>query len=361
MADVCHIYLHTKGVDYLVVGNFYSKMIFVWCLPPSQSNTNKVVLLLKEIFSEHDIPKVLCSDNGPQYASASLPILYIPGHNTWNLKSALPKIQWICWGMHQVCQTHNPMSQVQQCQSTAGPTSTPSYTHWHQASIPSRATVPGLRTIPVRIHNNDPSSIQVHEQINTCSEATKSQVDKCSKTPVPLYAGQPVAMYDTFRKIWVPATVICVLPWNSYQVHTSNGSIYCCTQRHLCECSAKAVNTVPHGTTATLQAPTRHHFSAAQPASPPPAQCMQPTPAALATQMSQDPAVPPHQLFKGMPLCQLPVTSPATPMQPQRSSHAHMAPRCLIRKSRNYQPGLPMDLVIVMCHCLHPQPIVRVK
>ena len=46
-------------------------------------------------------------------------LLYIWGHNTQNLKSALPTIQWICWDMHQVCQTCTPMSQVQQCQSTA--------------------------------------------------------------------------------------------------------------------------------------------------------------------------------------------------------------------------------------------------
>ena len=58
-----------EGIDHLVVGDFYSKMIFVQCLPPSQSNANKVVSLLKEMFSEHGIPEVLCSDNGPQYAS----------------------------------------------------------------------------------------------------------------------------------------------------------------------------------------------------------------------------------------------------------------------------------------------------
>ena len=59
-----------EGVDYLVVGNFYSKMIFIRCLPPGQSNANKVVSLLKEMFSEHGIPEVLHSDNGLQYVSA---------------------------------------------------------------------------------------------------------------------------------------------------------------------------------------------------------------------------------------------------------------------------------------------------
>ena len=62
--------LMLEGVDYLVVGNFYLKMIFIQHLPPGQSNAKKVVSLLKEMFSEHSIPKVLCSDSGPQYASA---------------------------------------------------------------------------------------------------------------------------------------------------------------------------------------------------------------------------------------------------------------------------------------------------
>ena len=108
-------------------------------------------------------------------------------------------------------------------------------------------------TILAKIHNNDPSAIQVHEQIDTSSEAAKAQADKCIKTLVPLYAGQPVAMYDALQKIWVPATVTHVLSQNSYQVCTSNGSTYHCMQRHLCECSAKAVDTVPSGTTATPQ------------------------------------------------------------------------------------------------------------
>ena len=216
-------------------------------------------------------------------------------------------------------------------------------------------------TILAKIYKNDPSSRQVCEEIDTCSEVTKSQADKHSKTPVPLYACQPVAMFKTIRKIWVPATVIHVLPWNSYQVCTSNGSTYCCMQRHLHECNVKVVNTVPSGTTATTQAPTRHHFSAAQPALPQPAQCMQPTPTAPATQMNQAPAILPHQLFKGIPQHQC----PWHPM-PHLCSHKDQAmptwhQDAWSRKSKNSQPRLSTDLVIVMWHCLHPQSFFRVK
>ena len=177
--------------------------------------------------------------------------------------------------------------------------------------------------------------MQVCEQIDTRSEAVKSQADKYSKTLVPLYAGQPVATYDTLRKIWVPATVICILPWSSYLVHTSNGSTYCCTWRHLHECSVRAPDTVPSGTTATLQALSSHHFLVAHPASPAPAPCMQPTsaaPATLATQMKQAPAVPAMPAVQKNAPAPKSVTSHATPVQPRRSGCAHMAPRCLIQE-----------------------------
>ena len=190
-------------------------------------------------------------------------------------------------------------------------------------------------TILAKIHNSDPSAMQVCEQIDTCSEAVKSQADKCSKTLAPMYAGQPIATYDTLRKIWVPATVICVLPWSSYLVCTSNGSTYHCTRRHLRECSVKATDTVPSGTTATPQALSRHHFLAAQPASPAPASCMQPTsvaPAPPATQIKQAPTVPAMPAVQKNAPAPKSVTSHATPVQPRRSSHACMAPRCLIQE-----------------------------
>ena len=327
-----------EGVDHLVVGDFYLKMIFVRCLPPSQSNANKVISLVKEMFSEHGIPEVLCSDNGPQYVSAQFAdfciswgithktsSLHYPQSNGFAeacIKSVKHALQWAKYS------GANPQLALLALWATPINTKLPSpaellYQCWLRTSIPAK------------IHNNSLSAIQVHEQINTHSEATKSQVDKCSKSLAPLYAGQAVAMYVTLRKIWVPATVIHVLLWNSYQVHTRNGSTYCCMQRHLHECSVKAVKTVPSGTTATLQALIRHHFSVAQPALPPPAQCMQPTsttPATPATQMSQAPAVPTTPAVQRNAPMPMPVTSHATPVQPQRSSHAHMAPRCLIQE-----------------------------
>ena len=68
--QMCALDIFTlEGANYLTCGDFYSKMILVQCLPSGQSNTTKVVSLLKEMFSEHGILEDLCSDNGPQYAS----------------------------------------------------------------------------------------------------------------------------------------------------------------------------------------------------------------------------------------------------------------------------------------------------
>ena len=228
------------------------------------------------MFSEHGIPKVLCSDNGPQYVSAQFADFCMSWGITYETSSLhYPQSN----GFAEECIKSVKHTLQQAKYSSANP---------HLALLALRATpidtkLPSpaellyqcqLRTtIPAKICNSDPAAPQVHEQINAHSESAKAQANKCSKTLAPLYAGQPVATYDTLQKIWVPATVICILPQNSYQVCTSNGSTYHRMWRHLHECSVKAANTVPSGTIATLQALLRPCFIAEQPASPPPAPC----------------------------------------------------------------------------------------
>ena len=350
-----------EGVDHLVVGDFYSKMIFIQCIPPGQSNANKIVSLLKEMFSEHGIPEVLCSDNGPQYASANFTdfciswgithetsSLHYPQSNGFGeacIKSVKHALQW---AKHSGADPHLALLALR-----ASPINT---------KLPSPAELLyqcWLRTtILAKICNSDSSATHIHEQINTCSESAKAQADKHSKTLVPLYAGQPAATYDTLQRIWVPATVICILPWKSYQVCTSNGSTYCCAWRHLCEHSVKAADTVPSGTTATPQALTRHCFLAAQPAppqlhsiwSPHLLQLQHQQPRWAKTQLSL-----PHQLFKKMPHHQC----LWHPMLHLCSLKGLAVPAWHLdtwsRKSENSQPGLSTDLVIAMCHHIHPQ------
>ena len=181
-----------EGVDHLVVVNFYSKMIFVWHIPPGQSNGNKVVLLLKEMFAEHGIPEVLYSDNGPQYVSAQFADFCISWgitHKTLSphypqsygfakacIKSVKYALQWAKYS------GADPQLALLALQATPIDTNHPS-----PAELLYQCQV--RTTILAKIHNSDPSAIQVCEQIDTHSEAAKAQADKCSKTLAPLYAG----------------------------------------------------------------------------------------------------------------------------------------------------------------------------
>ena len=59
------------GMDYLILADFYSKVILVCNLPAGQSNSAKFIHIMEECFCDHGTPEVLCADNGPQYASAA--------------------------------------------------------------------------------------------------------------------------------------------------------------------------------------------------------------------------------------------------------------------------------------------------
>ena len=55
--------------DHLVVADYYSKYPFVRPIPRGQNNSQTVIRIMKQIFSEQGIPKVVRSDNGPHYNS----------------------------------------------------------------------------------------------------------------------------------------------------------------------------------------------------------------------------------------------------------------------------------------------------
>ena len=145
MADVCHRYLHARRSWPPGSGRFLLKDDL--CL---MSSTQPEQCQQGCLTAERDVCRAWHSQSPLLWqwpAICKCPVcwlLYILGHNTQNLKSALPTIQQIHWGRHQVCQTCTPISQVQQCWSAAHPASTPSYTHRHEASNPIRAIVPAL-------------------------------------------------------------------------------------------------------------------------------------------------------------------------------------------------------------------------
>ena len=143
MADVCHRYLHARrswppGSGWLLLKDDLCLTSSSW---PEQHQQGHLAAERDVFRAWHPQSPLLWQ--WPTICKCPVcRLLYILGHITWNLKSTLPTIQWIHQGMHQVCQTHTPMSQIQRCWPTAYLASTLSYTHQHQASISSRAVVP---------------------------------------------------------------------------------------------------------------------------------------------------------------------------------------------------------------------------
>ena len=232
MTDMHHRCLYHGMSQLSICGDFYSKMIPVLCSQSGQSNTVKVTSLLKEMFLEHGNPEVLYSENGPQYVSAQ----FADFCTSWGI-------------IHEISSPHYPqpngfaeacvklVNHALQCAKYSNANLQLALLPLQATPIDAKLPSPAellyqcqLRTtIPAKICNINPSAIQVHEQIFvTCSDAFKSHANKHCKPLAPLYAGQPVAMYDTICKIWILAMVVWVLAKDSYQVCMSNGTVYCC-------------------------------------------------------------------------------------------------------------------------------------
>ena len=182
------------------------------------------------MFSEHGIPEVLCSDNDPQYVSAQ----FADFCTSWGIT-------------HETWSPHYPQSNgfAEACvksvkhalQHAKYSSANPQLTLLVLRAAPIDAKLPSpaellyqhqLRTtIPAKIHSTDPAVLPVCEWIDSHSDAFRALVDKHCKPLAPLYAGQAIAMYKTLWKIWIPATVVCTLPKDSYQVGTSDGVVYC--------------------------------------------------------------------------------------------------------------------------------------
>ena len=174
MADVCHRCLHARrnwppGSRWFLLKDDLSPMSSIW---PEQCQQGHLT-------AEGDVFRAWHSWSPSLWQWPTIcecpvhQLLYVLGHVTWNLKSTLPTIQWICWGMHK------SIKHALQWAKYSG-------AHPHLALLALRVTPINTKlpspaellyqcqlrtTILAKICNNDPSAIQVCEQIDTCSEA----------------------------------------------------------------------------------------------------------------------------------------------------------------------------------------------
>ena len=129
------------------------------------------------MFSEHGIPEVLRSDNGPQYAS----VQFADFCTSWGIS-------------HKTSSLHYPQSNgfAEACVKSAKHAlqrakysgADPHLALLALRAMPIDSKLPSpaellyqcrLRTtIPAKICNSDPSAMQVREQIDACSESAKA-------------------------------------------------------------------------------------------------------------------------------------------------------------------------------------------
>ena len=232
------------GHEYLVVGDYYSKMFFHRKYPTSQVGSEKTIMFLKEIFSEHGIPETLRTDNGGQYASYQFKEFC----KAWNIS-------------HITSSPHYPQSNgfaegglvktVKKALQRARYSGSDQYLALLDmratpvdAHLPSPAEMLYQRkvrtTIPGKIRDTNPSSQEIRSRLEEKALQQKEYKDRSAKPLAPLYAGQPVAWYCTIKRIWIPAKVLKKLPNDSYLIQSQDGTQYRRTRQHLKERGVRA-------------------------------------------------------------------------------------------------------------------------
>ena len=164
-------------MDYLILADFYFKVILVHNLPTGQSYSAKVIHILEEWFCDHGTPEVQCTTKGPQYAIAAFADCNTKWGFTHETSSAhcqqsngfvvaCAKIVKHTLQYAKYSDT-NPRIVLQHLKATTVDVKFPSPSQMlYNCKIHT--------TIPSRICNTDPAVLQVKEH-------AKSYADKCSK------------------------------------------------------------------------------------------------------------------------------------------------------------------------------------
>ena len=99
------------GINYLICGNFYSKMILIWCLPSGQSNTVKVCLATqRNVLRAQNSQSTLLWQWPSVWECTVHWVLHLLGYHAQDLKPPLLCI-WMDLQrhMHKICEACTPM------------------------------------------------------------------------------------------------------------------------------------------------------------------------------------------------------------------------------------------------------------
>ncbi len=213
-------------------------MHFVRKYPSSQTTSAKTIAFLKEIFAEQGIPEVIRSDNGRQYDSTEFAAFC----KEWNIRHITSSPMFpqsngfaeamvkIIKGALQRAKHSGTDLYLALLDLRAMPIDT---------QPPSPAELLNQRrlrtTLPCKIPNTDPAQEETCNHLEDKKDHQKETKDKHARPLAPLYSGQAISWYSTLKRLWLPATIICKQPHNSYLIKTPEGNIYRRTCQHLRE------------------------------------------------------------------------------------------------------------------------------
>ena len=230
--------------EYLVIVDYYTKMPFIRKIPPSQCNAAKTISVLKELFSEHGIPKTIRSDNGPQFTSHQ----FAEFAKEWNIDHTTssprnPRSNGQAEAAVKVVKgllTHAKYSRQDPYLALLAYRSTPIDAHLRSPAEMIYQRV--IRTtVPQRLRHKDPPAAADRDHLNNCASQSAAYHNHHCKPKSPLYAGQTVSVLNDAKTLWLPAIVIRKTKHGSYLVQVIGEGQYRHAYDHICECHPDAV------------------------------------------------------------------------------------------------------------------------
>lgn len=226
------------GRNYLVIGDYYSKMHLVRKYPKGNSSSGKTINFLKEVFSEQSIPEVLRSDNGPQFDSAE----FRDFCQAWNIEHRTssphyPQSNGFAEAMVKIVK--GALQRAKDCGTDPHLALLDLRATPVDAHLPSPAELLNRRryrtTIPSKIRDTQPESDNIRDRLDEKGERQKAYNDQHARPLAPLYVGQSIAWYDRGKNLWFPGKIIKKLDHNSYYIRTQIGGVLRRTRRDLRE------------------------------------------------------------------------------------------------------------------------------
>ncbi len=208
---------HTVGTDlfmqgphqYLIVADYFSKFPIIRKLP-DYNPSSVVITALKQIFSEHGIPRKVISDNGPHYSSTQFRIFA----DSWGFS-------------HVTSSPHYPRSngfierQIQTMKSImnkaqqAGTDIDLALLCWRVTPLSRTIESPAqllmgrrlLANLPSKVDNPNMNKDGIRQEFEKQQQLQKFYHDQKAMQLPPLHKGQATLVQNTNTKKWMPAVV----------------------------------------------------------------------------------------------------------------------------------------------------------